>query len=455
MKIQKQISILFCTLLVGIFAGCSTQSSGSHIVQGRYGSGAPAKAAKEAVQDTETEEIEETLELFVVTRIDTEMKNISFQLVGSGRQSEYVYDTGTQFLDKYGNTKSVSSFIPGDVVEVQATGVDKPLRCVQLSDDVWVQDEITNYTIDENICALTIGKTKYQYDKELEAFSGDNTIKMRNISKSDEIRVVGMDKQVLSVAITKGHGYLTLANTKLFEGSFICVGEKIFQEVTPNMQIEVPEGTHLVTVANKGYGGSKEVEIARNKTTRLDLDKLKGEGPKICKITFKVGVEGAVLQIDGEEVDYSKPVEVPYGVHKIAVLAEGYDTISEKLVVNSKEAEIEIALTSATGEETEVSGNDNTAANNGSANNGSTNNNSTNNSNTNSSNTNNNNTNNSNTNNSNTNTDGTNSNSTDYLTTLYNLLNSVNNTNNSTNSNSNTTTNNTGATEGYDDLHDG
>lgn len=438
MKIQKQMMYLMFIAAILFLAACSPESSGNTIVQGRYGTGMPAKAAEEAVMDTEMPEEQEAPELFIITRIDTELKKVSFQLAGSSRQSEYMYDTGTQFLDKYGNTKALSSFMPGDVVEVQATGVEKPLKCVQLSDDVWVQEEISNYSIDESIHALTIGKTKYQYAQGLEAFSGNNVIHLRNINPNDEIRVVGIQKEILSVSITKGHGYLALVNTKLFEGSFVCVGEKIFQEVTPNMQIEVPEGTHLVTVANNGYGGSQEVVIERDKTTRLDLDKLKGEGPKICKITFKVGVEGAILQIDGKDVDYSKPVEVQYGVHRIAVGAEGYETISEKLVVNSKEAEIEIALTSASGteeaeEDTEedaekdtekdTEGDKNSAnpANaEGSAGTGNT---------------------------------GTDNTSTDYLTTLYNLLNSVNN--NTNNTNGNTTTNTTGTTEGYDDLQDG
>ena len=102
--------------------------------------------------------------------------------------------------------------------------------------------------------------------------------------------------------------------------------------------------------------------IERDKTTSLNLDELKGEGPQICKITFQVGVEGAVLLIDGKHADYSAPVELTYGVHTISVAAEGYDTISKKLVVNSKEAEIEIALTasSAGSSETQPDSNQNT-----------------------------------------------------------------------------------------------
>lgn len=70
---------------------------------------------------------------------------------------------------------------------------------------------------------------------------------------------------------------MELRNTSVFEGSFIQVGSKIFAQITHNMKLEIPEGTYTVTVANEGYGGSTEVEIARGEVCTLDLDELKGE----------------------------------------------------------------------------------------------------------------------------------------------------------------------------------
>ncbi len=208
------------------------------------------------------------------------------------------------------------------------------------------------------------------------------------------------------------------------------------------MQIEVPEGKYLVTVANNGYGGSREIQVERDKTTSLNLDELKGEGPKVCRITFEVGIDGAVLWIDGKKADYSKPVELAYGVHTISVEAEGYETITERLVVNSKEAEIEIALNASSGsktsdkdkksKETKDKGDNasSSAGTNGNQNNNTNNNN------------------------------GTDNGQTDYLTTLYNLLTSINNNNTnggtgSTNQNSNTNSNNNSNQDrSYDDLRD-
>ncbi len=460
MKIQKQRWIL-TGLLVAIamvFSACG-RSSGSGIIQERRGSGARAAEAKEQV--LEVEEVASTEEeafpdLYILTKIDTEQKLAVFEKVSSGRQSQYAYHTGTMFLDKYGDTKSIVSFVPGDVVEIEVSSHTQQLSQVQLSDAVWVYEDITNYSIDESIHALTIGQTRYAYSPGMEIFSGDDRIGFEDIGQYDVLRAVVMDKKLLSLAVEVGHGYLALANTEIFEGSFICIGDRIFEEVAKNMQIEAPEGKHLVTVANQGYGGSREVEIIRGQTTSLNLDELKGEGPKICKITFQVGVEGASLWIDGEKADYSKPVEVRYGVHTVAVEAEGYDTITEKLVVNSPKAEIEIALTSQKSsseksKDTDNNGNNNNNANNNNNNGNNNNNNGNANNNNNNGNANNNN-NNGNANNNNNNGNANNNNnqpSTDYLTTLYNLLTSINNNGSSSNAGGGSNTN-----SGYDDLRD-
>lgn len=455
MKIQKQYFLALLLLMAALtLCSCAKKSYGSGIVQRRMGSGTKAEEAEEQIELTgrteapaEAEEVSVS-NLYILLKIDPAMKTADFQKAGNGRLVQYTYNTGTRFLNKYGDMKSIESFQAGDVAKLEISSEEQQLLSVQLSDEVWVYDDIVNYSIDESIHAVTIGQTRYSYDPEMGVFSGETRIGIDGIGDSDILRAVGTGNKLISLAVTKGHGYLALANTKLFEGSFICVGDKIFQEVTKNMQIEAPEGTYLVTVANDGYGGSREVVIERDKTTSLNLDELKGEGPKICKIKFDVSVEDAVLLIDGKKADYSKPVEVRYGVHTITVEAEGYEPITEKLVVNSAEAEMEIALTSQSGDsdsnkKTEENTN-NTNTNNGSAGTG---NNGTNQNNTGQNGTNN--------NGGSNNASGTgNTSQTDYLTTLYNLLTSINNTGN-TDSNSNQSSGNDSNSSGsYDDLRD-
>lgn len=469
-KIQKKALFMILVTFLAVGAcSCSKRSSGSGIVQTRMGTGTNREEAKEQVQhiqdDTQEEEAVES-GLYIVTKIEQEAKQASFQKVTSKRQTQYAYDTGTQFLDKYDNTKSIASFLPGDVVELDVLGSERKLLRVKMSDEVWVYEDIVNYSIEEEKNAMVIGQTKYSYDSDMEIFSGEATIGFSGLGNSDVLRAVGIGKKLISLSVAKGHGYLALANTKLFEGSFICVGDRIFEEVTKNMQMEIPEGKYLVTVANNGYGGSREITVERDKTTSLNLDELKGEGPKICKVVFDVGVEGALLFIDGKKADYSAPVELSYGMHSIVVEAEGFDAITQKLVVNSPSAEIEIALSEASGSGEDKADEDakkdtannekNNNANQNNQNNGNNNNNNGNNNNNNN-NGNNSNGNNGNNNSNNGNNNGNNANGnasqSDYLTTLYNLLQSMNNSGSSSGGNSNTG-NNSNAGDSYDDLRD-
>lgn len=444
MKTQKKhlawIMALFAALLLSACGGSSREG----IVQGRRGTGTVRQETEQLLSEDVTEEEEKAAPaLYIIEKVDTEKRLLNFSEVWEDRKFQYPYGTGTRFLDKYGNMKSAASFQAGDVAEISLSGVSGELSCIQLSDAVWVQEDIGNYSVNEERHMLTIGQTKYAYEPDMEIFSGGAMVKFSELGEDDVLRAVGMDQSLISLAVTKGHGYLALANTTLFEGSFICVGDRIFREVTPNMQLEVPEGKYLVTVANDGYGGSREVVIERNKTTGLNLDELKGEGPKICKMKFDVSVEGAVLWIDGKKADYSAPIEVRYGVHTIAVEAEGYETITKKVVVNSPEAEMEISLTSQgsennakpkeakkKNEKANEGGNDNSNSNNGNA--GSQSNNTNNNTNG----------------NGNGNNNGSSSQD-DYLTTLYNLLTSINNKNEGGSDG-----NGSSPSRSYDDLRD-
>ena len=175
-------------------------------------------------------------------------------------------------------------------------------------------------------------------------FSGSDVIDTDSLTAQDKLAVVGIDKDIVSISVTTGHGTLQLSNTSLFEGSFLQLGDRIFAEITKDMSLDVPEGSYTLAVANNGWGGSTDIEIKRGETTKVNLNDLKGEGPKKSSILFEVDVQGAKIYVDGSEIDYTSPVEITYGKHTLKVTADGYDTWTRTLYVNSKEATIQITI---------------------------------------------------------------------------------------------------------------
>ena len=352
MKIKNWVMVLGLLMLVCLISGCGTDKKGTVTGTKYYN---PQTGENKNTENTEDKEKDQEVDavfgadLYMVVSNDMTAEHLILKQMASGKQYLYYYSLTTSFLDKYGNSVSVTEFNPGRIITIGEKDSQGKLKKVQISDKVWEYEEVVRYEIDEERGIFQIADTKYSFDEDLLVVSDEKKIKLSDIGELDELRLIGMNKEILSVSVTTGHGVISVKNTDIFEGSFIQVGRKIFAEITGEFSMEVPEGNYMVTVANKGYGGSKEITVERDETTVIDLDELKGEGPKKGKISFVIADEEenqlhATLKIDGKTVSYADALELDYGIHSIQASAPGFEVFSKKLFVNSEQAEIKIAL---------------------------------------------------------------------------------------------------------------
>ena len=347
------LALVIFTVFVAL-SGCGKKDDGPVSMKG-YASGVEAA--------TEEETQAEESSLYTVSGVDTTLSTMTFLNIYTGRYEQYSYTDGTIFKDRHGSLISAASMVPGKVVTLTLRDKDLILEKVEQSADAWEMDDIGKFSYNEEDKIFTIGDTKYSYDEELQVFSGDAAIELSAVTGQDTLRIQGIDRKVLSVSVTTGHGVIQLVNTQALEGGWLSLNHKNYYKITENMQLEVPEGTYELTVAGNGYGGSTEVAVTRNEQTSVDVDSIKGEDPKYCTLTFAVDVAGALMYIDGSQVDYTQPLQLQYGIHSIQITADGYDTWSKRLYVNSPEAQIEIALSgddtgSTETESTETAGNE-------------------------------------------------------------------------------------------------
>ena len=347
------LALVIFTVFVAL-SGCGRKDDGPVSMKG-YASGVEAA--------TEEETQAEESSLYTVSGVDTTLSTMTFLNIDTGRYEQYSYTDGTIFKDRHGSLISAASMVPGKVVTLTLRDKDLILEKVEQSADAWEMDDIGKFSYNEEDKIFTIGDTKYSYDEELQVFSGDAAIELSAVTGQDTLRIQGIDRKVLSVSVTTGHGVIQLVNTQALEGGWLSLNHKNYYKITENMQLEVPEGTYELTVAGNGYGGSTEVAVTRNEQISVDVDSIKGEDPKYCTLTFAVDVAGALMYIDGSQVDYTQPLQLQYGIHSIQITADGYDTWSKRLYVNSPEAQIEIALSgddtgSTETESTETAGNE-------------------------------------------------------------------------------------------------
>ena len=326
MKYRRKHGIIFVTILIGMLltAGCgkakeSNVTVGNKVPQLDTSTETSKKKTKGSDKKQESEEkTEEKKDVYIVYRIDDETQTIRLQKVKNGKCSEYGISDATAYRDKYGEFTSEGNITEGSPVQIGTANQEGKLSYIQQSDQVWEQDNVGKFSIDEEKNMIVIG--------------------------NDKLRVAGMDKKIISVNVTSGHGFIVLTHTDLFEGGSISIGGKHIYKIEKDMNVEIPEGTYQVTAANDGYGDTKEVTVKRNETTVLNLDEYKGEGPKMGKVKFILQPEGTQLSIDGKAADVSQPVELKYGTHKLTVTSEKYGTLTRKLVVGSAESEITINM---------------------------------------------------------------------------------------------------------------
>lgn len=300
-------------------------------------------AAEEAASNVRTEA---DYTIYIIEDMDTAAESITLYSTASGMILRYPYSLTTRFMDKYGNSISWSNFKPGLAVTIGGTLPDSgTLASVKMAESVFVYEDIDDYILDLEKGMLVVAGEKYHVGGWTVIFSGDQLSTLSSIGQSDTLRIVGKDKDILSIAVTTGHGYIQFVNTSLFNDSIIQIGKEDFVMASEGLRVEVPEGEYDVTAANKGYGSTRKVTVVRNETALVDMEEMKGEGPKYCNLSFQSNVTDAKIYLDNELMAQGTTKQVAYGVHSLRVEATGYDSWSKVLYVNSPEANISLNLT--------------------------------------------------------------------------------------------------------------
>lgn len=328
------LMLMLFAMLAGV-SGCKTTSQNSAVKQQAGQEDEPA-AEENPSQQT-------ALPLYIVLNINLDKSVIFVQEVETKLQDEFTYYGGTYIYDQYGESVTVSNLQVGELVELTADD-DKLLSQVNVSRETFIQDGITDFTVDNLKNIFRVDKSNYNYDESLKVFSEGNIVSLTELSDKDTISIRGKNKKILTVVITKGHGSLYLENTELFEGGLIIIGNVEATEIRKNMTLEIPEGTYTLTVSNEGFGDSKEITMSRFEDLTVDLEELKGEGPQSGNLKFAITPQDAKVTIDGGDVDTSQRVELPYGVYRLLVAASGYKTWSGRLFVYNKDDLVTVNL---------------------------------------------------------------------------------------------------------------
>lgn len=278
-------------------------------------------------------------------------ETVTFLNLDLGRRYTLSYDGTTGFYDKYGESISLSQAAPGDIVDVTFLKSQKHLTTLQMSAAAWSHRNVERYEINSLRNEVTIGQEVFKLTENTQYLSSGRSIEQMDLNPSDVLSFQGLDSQILSVTVEKGHGYLRLANDENFVGGWIEIGQSVIQRITEDMLLVVPEGSYQVNISNNGSGGIKSVVINRNEELVLDIGDLEVAQPQYGMVLFSLSPSSAELYIDGSQVDTSQPITLEYGIHQMIARANGYKSLTQYLRVGQESAGVDVVLDSITEDE--------------------------------------------------------------------------------------------------------
>ena len=294
-----------------------------------------------------------------IRAIDTEKKQIRFRNHATGKTYTLDYDNTSMMYDARGTILSAQMLEVGEIVDVTFLKSSKHITTLNVSKDAWVIDSTRDHELVRNDGTARIKDEIYRIDnKTLVMADGDLAI-AENVLSTDKIKVSGIGREIYSVIVTGGHGYVSLSSDVVEEqslvGAWIELDNEVIHKISPNMLLSAPEGQYNLQIIGNGANYQSEVSISRNQETVVDTSDITITKPKEGLVTFEIVPDSAEVFVDGKKVLTGVPVSVQYGYHNLKIMAEGYITQNRYLKVGTAKSIVSIELEKDSDDESSAS----------------------------------------------------------------------------------------------------
>ncbi len=283
-----------------------------------------------------------------IRSIDTEKKEIKLRNHNTGRNYTLTYDNTSMMYDARGVVLSASLLEPGQIVDVTFLKSTKHVTTLNVNKEAWTIENTRDHDLVRGDGTARIKGELYKTDIRTMVLADGAPALAEDILATDAITVTGLDKDVYSIIVTSGHGYVSLSSevveNQSLVGSWIELDNAVIHRITPGMLLSAPEGDYTVQILGNGASFQSDVSISRNKETVVDTSGVTIEKPKEGLVTFNISPEGAEVYVDGEKKLTGVPVSIPYGYHSLKVMAEDYVTQNKYLKVGTASSVIDIDL---------------------------------------------------------------------------------------------------------------
>lgn len=259
----------------------------------------------------------------IITGMDMEKNRIQFVSIQDGTSLKLEYHGGVRVCDTQGTDIGIGSVACGSVVDIEYYTDTEKLVSITKNAKVKIYTEIKKFIYRPAENKATYNGISLDVSAYAQVFDGDQQMALVDINTEDEVTLSVWNGTLLSVIITKGHGYVRLLNQGTYVGGFVEIGKDVIVPVTADMLVAVGEGDYTLRINKNGYSGEKKIRVIRDREMTVDLSDI---AIPSGTVTFSVTPEDAPaeIRVDGNAIT-DRTFTGLYGEHTLAIQAEGYD----------------------------------------------------------------------------------------------------------------------------------
>ncbi len=300
-----------------------------------------------------------------IRSVDTENKTIRFKNHATGKTYTLSYDNTSMMYDLYGSAMSARLLEPGQIVDVTFLKSSKTITTLNLSKDAWYVDSTRDHDLVRNDGTAVVKGSIYKIDPRTMVLCEDKPALAEDVLSTDSVAVSGVGKDIYSVVVTSGHGYVSLSSdvveNQSLVGAWLELDNAVIHKISPNMLLSAPEGDYNLQIIGNGANYQSKVNVSRNQETVIDTSNVTIAKAKEGLVTFEITPDTAEVFVDGTRMLTGVPQTVQYGYHNLKVMADGYETQTKYLKVGTPKSVITIELEAVEDSSSEASSEESTA----------------------------------------------------------------------------------------------
>ena len=245
-----------------------------------------------AIINAPTTAVDLRTELAVITYVNSDTKRLSVRTYEDEIDYTFYVQEPALIYSEYGNAMTMSQLNAGNVIDITFDAASSTVKEIHISGDVVRHLAVSDAAVNTSYRRITIYNKNYEYSRNVVVVSGNELITPEQLSTKDVLNLYEKDGKVVSIVVTRGHGYISLTGVDLFVGGYVNIGSENIKTIEKNMMITMTEGEYKVSVSKGEYYGAKTVTVIQNQVTTVDFSEFVADTVENGNVLFDINVEG-------------------------------------------------------------------------------------------------------------------------------------------------------------------